>query len=125
MRWPSASRLFVVWPGQWSSDLFAIDDLEEYAKAHGIKHDDERTGLKDHTPDVRWTTSPHGQNARSPYVAVDLTLVCGCRIKDLAAFAKRMSEQQGWEVATSGGWGSSGLEEVTYSLCVRRRSLSA
>ncbi|MEU1675315.1 hypothetical protein ABZ752_25305 [Streptomyces roseifaciens] len=27
------SRLFAVWPGEWSSHLFAIDDLDEYAKA--------------------------------------------------------------------------------------------
>jgi hypothetical protein len=25
------SRLFAVWPGEWSSHLFAIDDLDEYA----------------------------------------------------------------------------------------------
>ncbi|WNM29206.1 hypothetical protein RKE30_01690 [Streptomyces sp. Li-HN-5-11] len=39
-----ASRLFAVWPGQWRSDLFAIDDLDEFARAHGIVHDEERTG---------------------------------------------------------------------------------
>ncbi|MFI6421829.1 hypothetical protein ACIBG6_31015 [Streptomyces sp. NPDC050842] len=36
------SRLFAVWPGDRSSHLFVIDDLDEYAKAHGIRHDEER-----------------------------------------------------------------------------------
>ncbi len=26
------SLLYVVWPGQWSSDLFIVDDLKEFAK---------------------------------------------------------------------------------------------
>lgn len=26
------SRLFAVWPGSWRSDLFAIDDLDTFAK---------------------------------------------------------------------------------------------
>lgn len=56
------SRLFTVWPGEWSSHLFVIDDLDEYAKAHGIKHDEERTGLKEHVHDVRWLPpSPHSK----------------------------------------------------------------
>lgn len=27
------SRLYAVWPGEWSSHLFVIDDLDEYARA--------------------------------------------------------------------------------------------
>jgi len=30
------SRIFAVWSGQWRSDLFIIDDLDEYAKAVGL-----------------------------------------------------------------------------------------
>jgi hypothetical protein len=30
------SRLYAVWPGQYRSDLFLIDDPTEYAKARGI-----------------------------------------------------------------------------------------
>ena len=29
--------LYAVWPGQWRSDLFIIDDIELYANALGIK----------------------------------------------------------------------------------------
>lgn len=68
------SRLYAVWPGNWSSDLFVIDDLDEYAKAHGIKHDVQRTGLADHVHRVRWTESDGEQNPRSPYVDVEVVL---------------------------------------------------
>ncbi|QQQ76680.1 hypothetical protein IOD16_37885 [Saccharothrix sp. 6-C] len=63
------SPLFAVWPGQWSSDMFVIDDL--------------------------------------------------------ATFARQMGEQQGWDVATSRGWGSrwSAAEGKTYSVRVRRTTL--
>ena len=29
--------LYAVWPGQWRSDLFIIDDIELYAEAYGVK----------------------------------------------------------------------------------------
>ncbi|MBS4784544.1 MAG: hypothetical protein KH009_00355 [Clostridiales bacterium] len=32
------SALYAVWPGQWSSDLFAIDDLERFAEEFGFRH---------------------------------------------------------------------------------------
>ncbi|MGK5548420.1 hypothetical protein ACSNOH_27375 [Streptomyces sp. URMC 127] len=120
------SRLFAVWPGEWSSHLFAIDDLNEYAKAHGIKHDEERTGLKEHVHDVQWEPNPYAKdNPRSPYIGISVTLNCGCTIQDLRAFAAHMQEQRGWTVATSGGWGSSGGPGGTrYSLRVRRKSLA-
>ncbi|MFI0263889.1 hypothetical protein ACH4OW_33285 [Streptomyces sp. NPDC017056] len=121
------SRLFAVWPGEWSSHLFVIDDLDEYAKAHGIKHDEERTGLKEHVHDVQWEPNPYGESSpRSPYLSVSVTLDCGCEIHDLRTFAAQMKAQQGWDVATSGGWGSSGAPggKREYSLRVRRRSLT-
>ncbi|GAA4670490.1 hypothetical protein [Streptomyces youssoufiensis] len=122
------SRLFAVWPGEWSSHLFVIDDLDEYAKAHGIKHDEERTGLKEHVHDVRWQPDPYANDStRSPYISVDVTLDCGCEIHDRRAFAAQMKQQRGWDVATSGGWGSSGAPggKKTYSLRVRRKSLTS
>lgn len=121
------SRLFAVWPGQYRSDLFVIDDLDEYAKALGLIHDQERTGLAEHEHDVRWTRRTYStDNPRSPYVPVEVELGCGCTIRDLSVFAKHMREQRGWDVATSGGWGSSGASggKQTYSLRVRRKSLA-
>ncbi|MGW0311313.1 hypothetical protein [Streptomyces flavidovirens] len=120
------SRLFAVWPGEWSSHLFVIDNLDEYAKAHGIKHDEDRTGLKEHVHDVRWEKNSYGNDSpRSPYISIRVSLECGCSIHDLSAFAAQMKDQQGWVVATSGGWGSSsGPEGTAYSLRVRRKSLA-
>ena len=120
------SRLFAVWPGEWSSHLFAIDDLDDYARAHGIKHDQERTGLANHVHDVRWVEAEREQNPRSPYVSIRVSLECGCEIHDLRTFADQMREQRDWVVATSGGWGrSSRPAGTTYSLRIRRKSLAS
>lgn len=119
------SRLFAVWPGEWSSHLFMIDDLDEYAKAQKIKHDQNRTGLEEHVHDMEWTEAT-GRNLspRSPYISIRLTLTCGCEIRDLGTFASQMQEQRGWAIATSVGWGSSsGPDGTSYSLRVRRKSL--
>lgn len=115
------SRLFAVWPGQYSSDLFAIDDLDAYARAVGLIHDEERTGLAEHHHEVRWGPSTYTGDPRSSYASVTVHLDCGCAIRDLRAFATAMREQRGWDVATSGGWsgGSNG-----YTVRVRRRSLT-
>ncbi|MEV0116597.1 hypothetical protein AB0H77_25670 [Streptomyces sp. NPDC050844] len=114
------SRLFAVWPGEWSSHLFAIDDLDEYAKAHGIKRDEERTGLKEHVHEVQWEPDSFGNdNPRSPYISISVSLNCGCSIHDLSAFAAEMREQRGWDVAKSGGWGSSSGARGNYVLAAR------
>ncbi|MGW2034770.1 hypothetical protein [Streptomyces sp. NPDC001811] len=120
------SRLFAVWPGQWRSDLFAIDNLDEFARAHGIIHDEERTGLADHTHDVEWTLADHEPNPRSQYVSVDLRLTCGCAVNDRRTFASQMREQRGWDMAVTGGWGrQTNKNGTTYTFRVRRRSLSS
>ena len=30
------TKMYAVWPGQWRSDLFVIDDIEEWAKKNKI-----------------------------------------------------------------------------------------
>ena len=30
------SKLYAVWPGQWRSDLFEIDDIDAYGKAYKV-----------------------------------------------------------------------------------------
>jgi hypothetical protein len=120
------SRLYAVWPGQWSSHLFEIDDLDEYARAHGIKHDAVRTGLTEHTHVVQWTENSTEQNPRSQYVSIDVTLTCGCSVKDRRVFAEQMREQKGWDLAVTGGWGSHTSSEGTaYTFRVRRKSLGS
>jgi hypothetical protein len=58
------------------------------------------------------------------YISIDVWLDCGCEIRDLQAFAKQMRDQKGWDIATTGGWGSStDSAGRTYLLRARRRSL--
>jgi len=119
------SRIFAVWPGEWRSDLFIIDDIDEYAKAVGLVHDEERTGLAEHVHDVRWAVSPYEHKPDGTYISINVWLDCGCKIRDLATFANQMRQQRGWAVATSGGWGSSSnSKSTTYTLRVRRKSLN-
>ncbi|MFE1319661.1 hypothetical protein [Kitasatospora phosalacinea] len=120
------SSLYAVWPGEWSSHLFVIDDLDEYARAHGIIHDQGRTGLAEHEHLVRWKLSPDETKPNASYVDIELELDCGCVIEDLRAFANQMRTQRGWDIATSGGWSSSTRQghNTTYSLRARRKSLS-
>ncbi|MEV5192073.1 hypothetical protein AB0K86_05970 [Streptomyces clavifer] len=45
------SWLDAVWPCELP--CFVVVDLDDYARAHGITHPDERTGLKEHIHEVR------------------------------------------------------------------------
>lgn len=114
------SRLYAVWPGEWSSHLFVIDDLDEYAKAFGIVHDEERTGLADHHHGVRWEVASWEDKPDGTYISIEVWLDCGCEVRDLNVFAKQMREQRGWDIATTRGWGSGG---GSYSMRARRGSL--
>ncbi|SCG60566.1 hypothetical protein [Micromonospora humi] len=121
------SRLFAVWPGQWSSDLFAIDDLDQLARGMGWAHDESRTGLADHDHQIRWSRLDRlNDNPRSPYVWVEVWLDCRCVVRDLRVFAAHMRRQLAWNIATSSGWGSSGSEGrgYSYSVKVQRRTLT-
>ncbi len=118
------SRLFAVWPGSYRSDLFAIDDLDQYARGMGWVHDEASTGLAEHEHQVRWRLSESERNPTASYISVRVWLDCGCMVRDLGAFAKHMRSQQGWDIATTGGWGSSSERGGTsYSMRVRRKSL--
>ncbi|MFE7559039.1 hypothetical protein [Kitasatospora sp. NPDC057500] len=120
------SRLFAVWPGEWASHLFVIDDLDQYARAHGLIHDKERTGLAEHEHSVRWEIGPSETKPSSIYVSIEVELDCECTIEDLRTFASQMRVQRGWDIATSGGWGRSTRQgRTTYSLRARRKSLTS
>ncbi|MFC0526109.1 hypothetical protein [Phytohabitans kaempferiae] len=114
------SRLFAVWPGNYRSDLFAIDDLDQYARGMGWVHDEARTGLVDHEHQVRWQVDEFERNPNGTYISVEVRLDCGCTIRDLRAFAEQMRQQRGWDVATSGGYSGVGPR---FTVRARRRSL--
>jgi hypothetical protein len=116
------STLYAVWPGEWSSDLFVIDDLDAYARAKALIHDEARTGLADHDHDMTWSREPH---AMGGYTQVSVRLNCGCLVLDIRAFARQMRDQRGWEIATTGGCSGGGSpgRVQTYSVCVKAKSL--
>lgn len=125
------SRLYAVWPGKYRSDLFLIDDVDDYEKALGIQHDPVRTGLLDHDHQITWQLSADEHTPTASYVFVDTTLDCGCEIKDLKAFARQARAQLGWDIATTGGLSTSirftpdgNPQGLTYTLRIRRKSLA-
>ena len=92
-------KLYAVWPGQYRSDLFIIDNLDEMADALGIPT------TKTHVHNVVWTLGRF-DDGHSVYASVDVRLPCGCSIDKMGIrkFAADMKEQRGWEVAVSTGY---------------------
>jgi hypothetical protein len=119
------SKLYVVWPGQYHSDLFLIDDSTVYAKAQGIIPDPERSGLQEHEHQVQWQIDSSESNPRGAYVYVDVQLDCGCKIKDIRVFAEHMRRQKGWDVAVGSYPSSSqqGERPPVYTVRVKRSGL--
>lgn len=113
------SRLFAVWPGEWSSHLFVIDDLDEYARAHGLVHDEERTGLADHVHVVRWELDPSEDKPMGTYITIRVQLDCGCSIRDRRVFAQQMREQRGGR-STRPGAGVGAAAMATICACAAK-----
>ena len=109
------AALYAVWPGQWISDLFIIDDLNAFADAVGIPREDT------HVHDIEWKLSDIDDGV-SRYAWVDCKFKCNCSLwkMGIKKFANDMRKQKGWDIATSKGYGSHGDE---YSIPVRRNSL--
>ena len=92
------TQMYAVWPGEYRSDLFIIDDLDKLADAYGIDRADS------HIHDIKWKFSSH-DDKKSRYAYVDIEFKCGCEfhygmIKKLALDLKK---QLGWEITTSTG----------------------
>lgn len=50
------ASLYAVWPGNWRSDLFVIDDIEMFADALGLDKKNET----EHIHDIEWKFSEYG-----------------------------------------------------------------
>lgn len=107
--------LYAVWPGNWRSDLFVIDDLNVFADAVGIPRKDEHRHI------IEWKISERDDGV-SRYASVDCKFKCGCSFLKMGIkkFANDMKEQKGWVVATSTWYGSHGDE---FTVPVTRASL--
>ncbi|ATW28203.1 hypothetical protein [Candidatus Formimonas warabiya] len=108
------AKIYAVWPGNYRSDLFEIDNLDALADAFQIH------GLADHEHRISWTLSPY-DDGKSLYARVCIVFECGCYLglQNIKKFAHDMKEQKSWDVATSKGL--SGSPE--YTIYVRRNSL--
>ena len=97
------AALYAVWPGNYRSDLFIIDDLNAFADAVGIPRKD------NHKHIIEWNISDSDDGV-SRYASVECKFKCGCSFHKIGIkkFANDMKEQKGWVVATSTGWGSHG-----------------
>lgn len=109
------SKIYAVWPGQYNSDLFEIDDLDAFADAHGIPRPD------DHKHKISWGYDSH-DDGTSRYVRVNIVFECGCKLGDNNVYkiARDLREQLGWDMATSTGWYS---DDNGYAVSVRRSSI--
>lgn len=107
--------LYAVWPGQYSSNLFIIDDMNAFADAVGIYRADS------HTHELEWKISDYDDGV-SRYARVNCKFKCGCSFEKVGIkkFANDMREQKGWVVATSTGYGYHGDE---FTVPVSRASL--
>lgn len=113
------SKIYAVWPGNYRSDLFEIDNLDALADAFGVPRPDE------HVHKMTWTLSPF-DDGKSLYASVDVVFECGCilDLDKIKKFANDMKVQKGWDVATSKGLSSSfNGKKKEYTINVRRKSL--
>ena len=109
------STLYAVWPGNYRSDLFIIDDSNLLADAYGIQYEGA------HSYKIKWKFSSI-DDGKSTYAYVSITFLCDCELSfnNIKSFASDMKRQYGWDVATSKG--ISGYNK-NYTISVRRTTL--
>jgi len=117
------SRLYVVWPGKWSADLFIVDNMTAFANAFGIESD-EGFGI----PPFRWKISDYDkQEGQSAWVEINFAGGFKLDNNNIRAFAEFVRKNIGWDIYISNGISSGGnitTGEVRHTISVRRKSLS-
>ena len=114
------NKIYAVWPGNYRSDLFEIDDLNLFADAFGVPRPDTHKHI------VNWKKSSI-DDGKSRYAFVDIIFECGCKLysDNIKIIAADLEEEKGWEVATSKGYGvRSNDKTMEYTLSVLRNTLS-
>lgn len=117
-----AATLYAVWPGQYRSDLFIVDDLNVLADAYGIERENS------HLHNIEYKISEF-DDGKSLYAYVDIVFKCGCKLdfNNIKALANDLNKQYGWIMATSSGFGCSycpQTNKTVYSIRVRRSSMT-
>jgi hypothetical protein len=111
-------ELYAVWPGNYSSDLFLVDDIDSLFMAYGL-------AKAKHIHDVEWKIGDFDDKGKR-YAYVNCTLKCKCNIDKMGIrqFAADMKEQKGWDVAVSKyGSHTDQYGNTEYGIHVRRSSL--
>ena len=120
------SKLYVAWPGKWSTDLFFIDDLAAFANAFGLSCDDD-----DSFPSFQWRIADYDKReGRSVWVDIMFTDDSEFELsqKNIRMFAAFAHKHLGWNIAVSKGI-SGGRDYMTgehrQTITVQRNTLAA
>ena len=111
--------LYAVWPGNYRSDLFIIDNIEALEDAYGIQRDNRHNHI------TEYSISDY-DDGKLAYADVDIVFDCGCKLdmNNIKVIANDIKKQFGWEIATTTGFGAhSSNGKTTYSVRIRRKSL--
>ena len=113
------SKIYAVWPGNYRSDLFVIDDINALSDAYGLSRE------KDHIHQIEYRISEY-DDGQSRYASVDLEFMCDCKLNynNIKSIAADFKKQFGWDMATSTGFGCSTHNgKATYTVRIRRSSI--
>ena len=113
------ATLYAVWPGQYKSDLFAVDDMDALSDAFGIERE------KPHQHIVNYYYDDF-DDEKSPYASVNISFDCGCKISqnNIKVIASDLKKQFGWLMASTTGFGCHVTDGKTvYSVRILRSSL--
>lgn len=107
-------KLYAVWPGNYSSDLFLVDDTKALLMAFGLYE-------SKHIHDIEWNFSDFKKDSKV-YAYIDCKLKCGCNIDKIGIrqFAADMKKQKNWDVCVTrySGYGDE------YTIQVKRSTLN-
>ena len=116
------SKIFCAYPGNYSTDLFEIDDLNAFADAFGFMRE---TNSNEHVHSFTWEVDEKYSTSQTAYVRIKFACECESPLYDAGdGFDTFLQKHLGWSVATSKGMsGSSGAGGVEVGLYVHLRTL--
>lgn len=89
------SKLYVIWHGIHSTDLFIVDDLYALGQAYGFEK-------PTHIHDIEWKY--YEEDSRGGYVTLNIKLKCGCCFDGVGSIQRLKNDlfiQKGWEMSKS------------------------
>ena len=97
----SESRLYCAWPGNYSTNLFEIDDLNAFADAFGFMRE---SSPDEHIHSFTWEVDEKYSTSQTAYVKIKFACDCESPLnEDRGKFDTFLQKHLGWSVATSKG----------------------